>query len=116
MNDRSRPKAAPETLGRRSATSLPPHEPSAWLRARVAERVARVRRLGLDPDATDPLIVAPLGRSGVPGEKSDRECDRCEAYVPQGPLFFTMAIRAAAGLVLITGMCTPCARLEGWVE
>lgn len=91
-----------------------PVEMSAWMRGRIAERLAYCRRLGLDPDAPDPVIIAPLGRPAVPGEPSDRQCDRCDAYVPVGPTFWTTTIPAARGLLLIAGMCTPCARLEGW--
>jgi hypothetical protein len=96
-----------------ATTTAAPVEPSAWLRQRIADRVARVRSLGLDPDRRDPLIVAPLGRTGG---RHERTCDRCQTYTPVGPMFWTRAIPAAAGLVLIAGMCTPCARREGWCK
>lgn len=116
MHDRSRPKAAPETTTKKSeAESTVPHEPSAWLRRKIAERVGYVRRCGLDPDRRDRLIVAPLGRPGVPGEPSDRECDRCDHVTPVGPTFYPMALPVRPGLVLIGGLCAGCAALEGVV-
>lgn len=88
------------------------HEPSAWLRGRVAERVAAVRALGLDPCTASPVIVAPLGRPGVPGERSDRECDRCGTYVPEGQKFVLSQLHALPGLLLVGGLCSSCAAAE----
>lgn len=91
-----------------------PVEPSAWLRGRIAERVARVRCLGLDPDRPDPLIIAPLGRSGAPGEPSDFECDRCQTVVTGGERWVLVKLPARRGLVLVGGLCGPCSDREGW--
>lgn len=99
------------TATKRTAGEL--HEPSAWLRARVAERAARARALGCDPDdPTGPLVVMPLGRPGVPGEPSDRECDRCGRYVPEGQTFALSQLHALPGLLLVGGLCASCAAAE----
>ena len=114
-NERRPTGAASETLAGSVSKGTAPHEPSAWLRAKIAARVAYVRSLGLDPDRTDPLIIAPLGRPGVPGEPSDRECDRCQNVTPEGPLFYSMALPVRPGLTLVGGLCAGCGEREGLV-
>jgi len=93
-------------------TSTVTHEPSAWLRAAVARRVRQVRGHGLDPSRADPLIVAPLGRTGAPGSREDRECDRCRSYTPQGDLFYPFGFQPLPGLLLVGGLCAACHRRE----
>lgn len=88
------------------------HEPSGWLRCRVAERVAAVRALGLDPYNLACVVVMPLGRPGVPGERSDRECDRCGVYVPPGETFAISQVHAHPGLLLVGGLCQTCTDAE----
>jgi hypothetical protein len=86
---------------------LDPHEPSAWLRGQVARRVAYVKGAGLDPTG-DTLIVAPLGRSAVPGGREDRTCERCRSYTPVGPPFHVFILPAARSLHLVGGLCAGC--------
>ena len=86
---------------------LDPHEPSAWLRAQVARRVAYVKAVGLDP-VGDTLIIAPLGRSAAAGSREDRTCDRCRHYTPIGRLFYAFIFPAAPSLHLVVGMCGVC--------
>lgn len=89
-------------------------EPTAWLRGVAGAQVARARRLGLDPDdPAAPVIVAPLaGRLSVPGSINDRTCDRCQRYCRPGEDFHALTYGAAASMVLIGGLCAPCAALE----
>lgn len=87
-------------------------EPSAWLRAAVARRVRQVRSAGLDPNQTDPMIVAPLGRAAAPGSREDRACDRCRRYTPEGRLFYPFGFQPLPGLLLVGGLCAACHRKE----
>lgn len=107
------PKAegAPETF-RRVELSIA-HEPSAWLREAVARRIHALESLGFDPHGPGPLFVVPLGEPTVPGTREDRECDRCGVYVPDGEMHL-FAGPAARRLVLGGGLCSGCARREGW--
>lgn len=89
-----------------------PSEPSAWLRARVAQRLRAVSALGFAPHANEPLIIAPLGNSGPPGSRADRECDRCGQYVAVGTDLMCIVVTAAAGLRLCGGLCESCWTLE----
>lgn len=90
-----------------------PREPSAWLRARVAQRLRAVAALGLDPYANEPCIIAPLGTSGPPGSREDRACDRCGEYVDSERALMCFIVTAAAGLRLCGGLCETCWALEG---
>jgi len=88
------------------------HEPSAWLRGAAARRVRQINAAGLDVEAFG-VVVAPLGRTGPPGSRADRECDRCCSYVPEGDLLHLVTYRPTARILLAGGLCSSCARKEG---
>lgn len=121
-NDRGRPKAAPQTPAKKSDTTVaapsltdaqaPIHEPSAWLRGRVTERAHRARSLGFDLRMPSPVVIMPLGSSGASGTRADRECDRCETFVPEGQALYGSRLHALPGLLLVGAFCTACAALE----
>jgi len=87
------------------------HEPSAWMRGAAAKRVRQINAAVTDAPAFA-LIVAPLGRSGPPGSREDRECDRCGRYVPEGDLLHLIAYQPTALILLCAGLCTSCAQKE----
>lgn len=89
------------------------HEPSAWIRNRMAERVAAVTAAGVDPHHGPTRIVAPLGSTGAPGSRADRECDRCGEHVPEGRLLHLVVVPVTPYLHLAGGLCTPCVAREG---
>lgn len=93
-----------------STTTTAPHEPSAWLRGRIARRLRRIDALGLD--TTGATVVAPLVRGGLLGEPSDRTCDRCRAYTAEGSDYFPFPITARRNVPLIAGLCSPCHERE----
>lgn len=93
-------------------TTAAAHEPSAWVRSAAADRVRDVERTGLDPYATDPMIVAPLGRAAAPGSREDRTCDRCRRYTPEGEWFYPFTVQPLPGLILVGGLCAACHRKE----
>lgn len=104
-------RAAKITGGRSGVDSTAPREPSAWLRAAVARRVAQVKAQGLDPhDPDGPLIVAPLGRTG--GDDEHR-CDRCQTDCREGGRLWCGAVEVGSSLRLVIGLCPVCADLEG---
>lgn len=102
--------AAPDTVARVIV------EPSAWMRGRIAERRAAVRRLGFDPNTSTRLVMAPLGKPGRPGTDSDRECDRCAVVSGPERTFWCLAVPVAPGLTLFGGLCSDCASREGWIR
>jgi hypothetical protein len=87
------------------------HEPSAWLRGAAAKRVRQIENLHLDASAFG-VIVSPLGSSGPPGSRADRECDRCGSYVPQAGRLHLFAYRPTPRIFLCAGMCASCAKKE----
>ena len=89
-----------------TSTKIPLHEPSAWLRGRINQRIAEVRAAGLDPCKTDPFIVAPLGST------EDRGCDRCGIVVADDGEFYVSSLHVLAGLMLVGGFCARCATAE----
>lgn len=121
-NGRGRPKTAPQTPAKKSGPTVAPtapeapqaaiHEPSAWLRDRMAERAHRARSLGFDLRRPSPVVIMPLGSSGAPGTRADRECDRCETFVPEGQALYGSRLHALPGLLLVGAFCTACAALE----
>lgn len=115
-NGRGRPDGSGlKTPAKKSCTEdTPPHEMSAWLRARVADRLARIRALGIDPNAAEPIVIAPLGRAATPGTPEDFSCDRCATIVDDGRPFVLVDLMAARGVRLFGGLCQPCAVAEGW--
>jgi hypothetical protein len=88
------------------------HEPSAWLRGAAARRVRQIKNLPVDTSAYA-MVIAPLGRTGDPGSREDRECDRCRSYVPEGDVLHLFTYRATPGVHLAGGLCGSCARKEG---
>jgi hypothetical protein len=95
-----------------TATTTVPHEASAWMRGRMASRLAAARRAG-EPRDNNTVVLLPLGAQGIPGEPSDRTCDRCDVYTPPGPPFVNVAVLAAPRVLLVGGLCQPCADAEG---
>ncbi|MFH5822272.1 hypothetical protein [Georgenia sp. AZ-5] len=93
-------------------TTTAPVEPSAWLRGRMAQLVNAAQAAGLDPHHGRAVIVQPLGTTGKPGTRADRECDRCATYVPQGQPLYPLVIQPAARMVLCGGLCDACHRKE----
>lgn len=91
-------------------TTVPPVELSAWLRARIAQRVNAAQATGLNPHNGPSIIVWPLGTTGTPGSRRDLECDRC-GHVP--PKLVPTAITAAPRMILVGGLCPDCVALEG---
>ncbi|GAA1714366.1 hypothetical protein GCM10009809_08190 [Isoptericola hypogeus] len=85
-------------------------EPSHWLRARVGELL---RRLDALPLPRHDLVVTPLGRTGHPGSREDRCCDRCRRYTPPGRPFYVVRYRPRPRVEVAGGLCATCARAEG---
>jgi len=96
-----------------SANTARIHEPSAWLRGAAARRVRQigVQLKDIDTSAYG-AIVAPFGRTGAPGSRADRSCDRCDSYVPEGDLLHMFVYQPTARIHLAGGLCTSCARKE----
>jgi hypothetical protein len=124
VNDESHPKVAHETTGGKSGTSvtagadnarkaryLPNHEPSAWLRRAAAKRVREIKNLHLDTSAYA-AVIAPLGRTGPPGSRADRECDRCGRYVPERDLLHLFTYQPTPRIHLTGGLCAACQARE----
>jgi hypothetical protein len=88
------------------------HEPSAWLRGAAAKRVRRIENLHLDASSYG-VIVSPLGRTGPPGSRTDRSCDRCSSYVPQSGTLHLFVYQPTPRIHLCGGLCASCARKEG---
>lgn len=59
------------------------HEPSAWFRQAIADRLAGLDRI------RSPLgiILLPLNDAEIDGTE-DRTCDRCRSYTPPGTTFY----------------------------
>lgn len=89
-----------------TTTKMPLHEPSAWLRGRINQRITEVRARGLDPNRDDTIILTPLGTT------EDRGCDRCGRIVPDGDEFFVSSLHVLPGLMLVGGFCAGCGHLE----
>jgi hypothetical protein len=87
------------------------HEPSAWLRGVAARRVRQIEATVPDLE-TFGAVIAPIGRTGAPGSRADRECDRCRRYVPERDELhlFTLVV---GRIHLAGGLCGRCARKEG---
>jgi hypothetical protein len=111
MTYESRPKAAHESSTKTTARSLPQHEPSAWLRQAAAKRVRQIGAAVTDTSAFG-AIVSPLGRTGEPGSREDRTCDRCGRYVPQGELLHLFTYQPTPRIHLAGGLCGRCAAKE----
>lgn len=93
-------------------TAAPPVEWSAWMRGRIAGCVRRAEEAHrADPGA---LILCAATRWEERGSRGDWSCDRCRAYSPDGLLLFRFQPRP--WLVVAGGLCTRCARAEGWHE
>jgi len=107
----TRPAGAGSGLIAASKTSVAQHEPSAWLRGAVAKRVRQINAAVADVKAFG-AIVAPLGRTGPPGSRADRECDRCGRYVPCGDLLYLFAFAATPRIHLAGGLCGRCEATE----
>ena len=88
------------------------HEASAWLRGIAAKRVRQINALHLDTSVYG-AVIAPLGRTGDPGSREDRECDRCRSYVPEGDLLHMFVYMPTPRIHLAGGLCAGCARKEG---
>lgn len=86
------------------------HEPSAWLRDKIATRIANLEARGALPN--DFATVAPLGRPTGPDTSEDRTCDRCRTYVPRGVDLWLMVLHPVDSVALICGLCDTCYRLE----
>jgi hypothetical protein len=88
------------------------HEPSAWLRGAAARCVRQIAAAVLDVEAYG-AVIAPLGRTGPPGSRADRECDRCGRYVPEGDLLHMFLYQPTPRIHLAGGLCGRCAAKEG---
>jgi hypothetical protein len=88
------------------------HEPSAWLRGTAAKRVRQINAAVLDASAFG-AIVSPLGRTGPPGSRADRECDRCRRFVPAGRTLHLFSYHVPPRIFLCGGLCGRCAAKEG---
>lgn len=86
-------------------------EPSAWMRGSAATRARQINALHLD--STYALVIAPLGKTGEPGTREDRSCDRCGIYVPQGRPLMLLTYQPRPRILLCTGLCGRCAAKEG---
>ncbi|MGC0271722.1 hypothetical protein ACO0LV_01845 [Pseudactinotalea sp. Z1739] len=96
-------------------TNTPLIELTAWMRGRLAERVARLIDAGHDPHTGPDLIITPLGTTGEPGTRADRSCDRCGRFVSQGCILYMITVQAAPRVLCVGGLCGACRRLEdGW--
>lgn len=82
---------------------------SDWLRQAVAHRLAELGELSTIGYVT----ITPLVPSGGPGSRSDRTCDRCDTYAPEGTDYYPFAIRPRALLVVVVGLCERCIPAEG---
>lgn len=83
-------------------------EPTAWLRAALAEKLARIDALEL-PLRPGDVILTTLGKAGG---RDDRTCDRCQTYVPKGPLFYVDRFTPRPGVHVVVGLCQVCRDLE----
>ena len=115
MNDESTPKGAHESSTKTTTPMITvptdvAHEPSAWLRGVAAERVRLINVLDVEAYG---VVIAPLGRTGTPGSREDRECDRCRAYVPEGDLLHMFTYQPTPRIILAGGLCSVCASKEG---
>lgn len=114
-----RPRTNPQTA-HEAFTSAPiivtavgrKHEPSAWLHA---AQQARIARFHIDPPmrVCGVTIAYTGGPQLRPGSRADRTCDRCCVWVPPNQLFTVFATEPQPEVVLVTGLCSTCARLEG---
>lgn len=82
------------------------HEPTAWLRGALADVLARIDALDLEPGTA---VLAPLGRTAG---REDRTCDRCRHYVPEGPPFYCDLLIPRPGVHVVVGLCQVCRDLE----
>jgi hypothetical protein len=90
---------------------LPNHEPSAWLRRAAAKRVRQIKNLPVDASAYG-AIVSPLGRTGEPGSRADRTCDRCGTYVPASGTLHIFIYQPTPRIHLFGGLCAACQARE----
>jgi len=88
------------------------HEASAWLRSAAARRVRQINAAVLDASAFG-AIVSPIGRTGIPGSRADRECDRCGTYVPACRTLHLFSYHVPPRIFLCGGLCGRCAAKEG---
>jgi hypothetical protein len=89
------------------------HECSAWLRGEAARRVRQIEAQLKDIDtSTYGVIVAALGRTGPPGSRADRSCDRCGTYVPPGRTLYLFVHQPTARIHLAGGLCPKCEAKE----
>jgi len=88
-------------------------EASAWLRGAAAKRVRQISAQLKDIDTSAyGAIVSPLGRTGAPGSRADRSCDRCNIFVPEGDLLHMFVYRPTPRIHLAGGLCGRCAAKE----
>lgn len=94
-----------------TAFGAAPWEPSAWMRQRLAERVEVAVRERAAAGG-DVAVVIPLGRTGTPGSREERSCDRCSTYVPPGTELLMLVFRPEPWLHITGGLCQACWSLE----
>lgn len=97
--------------GASAPNALAPHEPTAWLRTAVAQRMALIDQMTDLPEHG--VIVGPLGRPTGLDSPEDLTCDRCRAYCPNGDGFWAFHVRPRHDVALIAGLCAVCASKEG---
>ena len=86
-------------------------EPSAWLRAVEADRLADIDAAGL-ADSSTTLMVPLSGVGTTPGSRDDRTCDRCRCYVREGQRFLLLVLRSRPHVLLVGGLCERCHQRE----
>jgi len=110
--------AASKTPAKRSEATVPPHEPSAWMRLAIDRRVAQLEAAGVARGVAN-VVVTPLtdtwslAQGG--GSVGDRSCDRCGVYVPPGLELFCGPVPARVGgavALLVLGLCRTCRDVE----
>lgn len=95
-----------------TTTTYAVSEPTAWLRGRVGAIIEGCHALGLDPSDASTTIVVPLGRTGPPGSREDRSCDRCGTFMPPPANLYMSRLHPLPGLLVVGGLCAVCAGHE----
>lgn len=87
-------------------------EATHWLRTRLGQIIEGCAVLGLNTESSTTTIVVPLGRTGAPGTREDRSCDRCGTYVPPGSLLYGTKHQVRPALLVVGALCPDCADRE----
>lgn len=99
------------------------HEPSAWFRQAIADRLTTLAPGGIP--STFGIVMLALNATEV-GNNEDRTCDRCRSYTPPGTVFYAgisdvsperlpdpwPRLLAGHQLLIGYGLCPTCAARE----